>query len=100
MDNWPAVRAGLRIVCGLVVALLAGCGGSATTQSDTDYFEEYGGSVAVYDRIAALTDCEELQAEFNQAAENNDLAEPGTTGHKVSLGYMTAAEDRRQELGC
>lgn len=65
-----------------------------------DYRTEYGGSAEVYADISRETECEELQRIFDTAAANNDRAEPGTDAHRYTLGYMTAAEDRRQALGC
>lgn len=58
------------------------------------------GEPSVYNRIAALDDCAALQEEFDRAAANNDRAEPGTAEHKATLGYMKAAEARRDELNC
>lgn len=64
------------------------------------YMEEYGGNPDVYERILSMTDCNNLQAEFDQASENNDREEPGTPQFKWTLGYMNAANERMKELGC
>jgi hypothetical protein len=80
----------------LVLILLTACG----SQNDGNYIDEYGGSSAVYQRIATETDCAALQAEFDQAAANNDAADPGTSQHRQTTGYMRAADDRMREVGC
>ena len=54
----------------------------------------------VHDRIAAMTDCDQLQRQFDIAADNNERATPGTSQHRRTLEYMTAADDRMEELGC
>ena len=64
------------------------------------YISRYGGQATVYSRIATMTGCTALQAEFDKAAANNDRAEPGTAEHKWTLGYMTAADDRMRDLDC
>ncbi len=87
----------------LIAVVLAGCGGSAATDEGSgvaDYVDEYGGSRTAYARILAMTDCAQLQEEFDTAAANNDAAEPGTDPHRQSLGFMTASEDRHQALDC
>lgn len=58
------------------------------------------GSPAVYDRIAATTDCAELQAMFDRAADNHDTAQPGSAETEWTLGYMEAADDRMESVGC
>lgn len=62
--------------------------------------DQYGGADVVYDRIASERDCSVLQAEFDRAAANNDLATPGTAGHKRTVGYMRAANDQMEAAGC
>jgi hypothetical protein len=64
------------------------------------YFEEYGGIVSVYEDILSLTDCGSLQDKFNTAADNNDREEPGTEKFKITLGYMTATDDKMRAGGC
>ena len=89
-----------------VVALtLAACGsGESQSPSPTTaaqgYQSEYGGEISVYNRILAMTDCSSLQAQFDIAGDNNDLAEPGTPAHKRTLGYMTASDDTMRKRGC
>jgi hypothetical protein len=60
------------------------------------------GNPAVYTRIAALTDCDQLQGEFNvadatgrRARQRGDLA----TG-RATTGYMKAADNRLKAIGC
>jgi hypothetical protein len=65
-----------------------------------DYVEEFGGDIAVYTRILEMTDCTELQREFERADENSKLQEPGTQGYRWSIGYRTAAENRIKEVEC
>jgi len=82
----------------LSIAILA-CGSSAP-KPKTAYIKEYGGSATVYQTILALTDCAELQNQFNTASGNNAREQAGSTNFKATLGYMTAADERMKELGC
>ncbi|MGH2445829.1 MAG: hypothetical protein ACRDGD_07300 [Candidatus Limnocylindria bacterium] len=74
----------------------AACGGNGGAG---DYQEEYGGLRSTYNRIAELDDCAELQAEFDAFAAVNEANEAGSDMARQA-GYMSATEDRRQELGC
>jgi hypothetical protein len=78
--------------------LLSACGGAADSGATEE--ETKPGNAAVYERIAGLTDCAELQAEFDTASANNDAAEPGTDEHKATTAYMEAADARMQEVDC
>lgn len=89
------MRAGILLVAVLTIGCQQDQGAT-----DTDYLAEYGGNSAIYERIADLSDCAELQNEFDIAAEINDGAEPGTPAHRQSTGYMTATDDRMREVGC
>lgn len=51
-------------------------------------------------RINSLTDCEALQDEFDQAAENNEREDPGTPTFELTTSYMEAADTRMAEIGC
>ncbi|HEX6034829.1 MAG TPA: hypothetical protein VFY83_10360 [Anaerolineales bacterium] len=85
--------------CLLCIGMLAcGAGAPALSTAD-DYVEEFGGNVEVYKRILVMTDCANLQAEFDQAYENS-LRDAGTPKFKWSEGYMTAADNRMKEIGC
>ena len=61
---------------------------------------DYGGSRAEYERIEDMTDCESVQAEYDQAAANNAVADPGTDAESWTTGYMAASQDRLEELDC
>ncbi len=77
------------------------CGGSAELEKTPEaYFNEYGGNIEVYRTIFALTDCSELQVQFDLAAGNNDIAEPGSPARKWTLGYINAADRQMKEIGC
>ena len=70
-------------------------------QRTADYYMEvFGGSVDVYNRILALSDCAELKSEFDQAEEDAKLQEPGTEQYGWAIGYMAAADDRMEYLEC
>jgi hypothetical protein len=58
------------------------------------------GSQAVYQRIAADTDCTALQAEFDQAYADHEAAAAGSDGRTWTTAYMSAANDRMTTLGC
>lgn len=90
----------MRAVLILAIALTA-CGGADTGErTAADWVEEYGGVETVYSEIASERDCDALQETFDRAADNNDGAEPGTAEHQWTLGYMTASDERMQEVGC
>lgn len=88
-----------RSLCLLTVAavVLSGCGAEPSPE---DYADEYGGNTDVYEGIAGLDDCTALQREFDFASANNERAESGTSEHKETLGYLTAAQDRMKSIGC
>lgn len=83
----------------LIVSLACGSSAPAVKTVD-DYIQEYGGNADVYNHILSLSDCGLLQEQFDIAAGNNANASPGTSEHKESLGYMTAADDRMKALNC
>lgn len=58
------------------------------------------GSQAVYDRIAATTDCAALQGEFDRASRDHDAAPALSNGKAWTLGCMEAAQARMTGLGC
>lgn len=69
------------------------------------------GSPAVYDEIAAETDCAELQATFDraEATSKRDGGPPRGTAFfqekygdwsKIGIAYMTAADKRMRQIGC
>jgi hypothetical protein len=65
-----------------------------------DYVEKFGGDITVYTRILEMTDCTELQREFERADESSKLQAPGTQEYKASIGYRTAAQNRIKEVEC
>lgn len=64
------------------------------------YADEYNGAYDAYLAIFTSSDCEYLQGQFENAYELNNAVEPGTIYSKQSLGFMTAANERMQEIGC
>jgi hypothetical protein len=89
-----------KVVLALLIlglALLA-CLGSLRTPGE--YKDKFGGEVSTYVRILEMTDCTELQREFERADEAVKLQEPGTPVYQESIGYRTAAENRMKEVEC
>lgn len=102
--QWTRAHTVLAIVVVAALAWYFWQPSETATRRDSDpgaaeYAEEYGGSVSAYRRILSLSSCVELQAEFDVAAANNDVAEPGTPAHLQSLGFMNAAQARMDSLG-
>lgn len=85
----------MRMLAGLLLILAACSPATATPANEVQY-----GSDAVYQRIGSMSDCDDLQAEFDQASANHDRAEPGSDAARASTGYMEAADARMQEVGC
>jgi hypothetical protein len=86
---------------GLAIAILLLATACAPRESPIDrYLSEYGGARAQYERIAEMDDCASVQAEYDSAAANHDVAEPGTEAESINAGYMAAADDRLEELDC
>lgn len=89
----------LLSVCLVVSVLATACGSTGSTDSGvTDNTRT--GNTAVYDRIDAMTDCTELQEQFDIAMDNADAREPGDPHRDLSLSYARAADNRMSELGC
>jgi tetratricopeptide (TPR) repeat protein len=89
----------LSVVCVVLFFVFGGFGSKEPTTPE-EYVKEYGGLQNVYAEILSLNDCKLLQEKFDIAANNNDLATPGTPQHKWTLGYMTAANRRMTAIGC
>jgi hypothetical protein len=90
-------------VIGIIVllAVLAFCMNIARPNPGSGNSSSGGsGSSLVYQRINSMTDCGDVQTQFDIAAENNDRATPGTDQHRQSLDYMEAADARLRALGC
>lgn len=83
------------VVWGLVAVVAAVLFVAGTLMGD-----DRPGDPEVYDRIGSLTDCEAVQAEFDTASANNARETPGSDLAEATLGYMEAAADRLDELGC
>lgn len=69
------------VLLALMALLLVGCMGSPTTTLTNE-------EQAVVDRIGRLTDCGELQRQFDLADSRNKVV------------YMEAAHERMQAVGC
>ena len=82
----------------LCLASLACLGPPLVTPGD--YVDEFGGDIATYTRILEMTDCTELQREFERADESAKLQPPDTQDYKASIGYRTAADNRMKEVEC
>ena len=82
----------------LCLASLACLGPTLATPGD--YVQEFGGDITIYTRILEMTDCTELQREFERADDNAKLQEPGTQDYRASIGYRTAADNRMKEVEC
>jgi len=99
-----AVIAVLVVSVLYVVASVSDDSSSGSAQDEpptaSDYENEYGGEWSVYLEILLNRNCESLQQSFDIAAENNERYEGGDPLHRVTLGYMTAAQDRMEALGC
>jgi hypothetical protein len=65
-----------------------------------EYVIVFGGAAEVYARIAGLTDCQLLHREFEAALRHNLLAKADSAEYRRSLGYMQAADDRMEAVGC
>ena len=72
------------------LALAAGCGEQGSKV----------GEQSVYDRIAAMTSCTRLQAEFETAMTNVERYKPGDPRRDIPLAYAKAVVDRQKQIGC
>lgn len=86
----------MKVMAGLAAAAaalaLAGCGGA----------DSKPGNQAVYDRIAAESDCAAVQHEFDVSLRNHDrdLNRGRVDLAEIDTSYSQAAEDRLEALGC
>ena len=78
-----------------------------TPESETLKAEdEAPGLPAVYERIAGMTDCVALQEQFDIAVATNERSggPPASWSSyswaEIGLGYMRAANERMEEVGC
>ena len=74
--------------------------GVSTLITPGDYVKEFGGDITAYTRILEMTDCTELQREFEKAEANTKMQQPGTEEYRWSVGYRTAADNRMKEVEC
>ncbi|MDL1909738.1 hypothetical protein FBQ81_03445 [Chloroflexi bacterium CFX6] len=81
-------------------ALLTPTQPAPVAKSPEAYLAEYGGNLETYQTILSLTDCVLLQEKFDQASANNTRETPGAPQFQWTLGYMLAADERMQSLGC
>lgn len=84
-----------RVLAVLAVSVVVvACGAASPTARP--------GSSAVYERIAAMTDCRALQQEFDMADSNHkrDLAAGRTEQATWSTAYMKAADERMKAMKC
>ena len=58
------------------------------------------GSPLVYERIDSMTDCEELQMEFDRAYDNVEARKPGDRLREISAAYGEYAHQRMKKIGC
>lgn len=58
------------------------------------------GDPTVYQDIAALTDCDELQQQSDTAANTYVREEFGSPLFEIQLSYMVFADERLQALSC
>lgn len=58
------------------------------------------GDASVYARIEALTDCVELQREFDIAIANAERLVGQGEAFEIARGYSDAAYNRAREVGC
>jgi len=90
-------RSPLRALTFALLIVVTGCARESAVDT---YMSDYGGSRANYERIADMTDCESLEAEYQSAAANNAVSGAGSDAESWTAGYMAAAEDRLEELDC
>lgn len=89
-----------------VVFVAAGCGDDALntegSKHDEPVFENERtiGNPAVYERIAGMTSCTALQAEFDIAGDNTDRIQDEGGDASIPRSYMDAAHNRMREVGC
>src|SRR5688572_4675765 len=98
----PMIRNVLVLLLAAFAFAFAGCAAETEDSNESDEPEaaaeepteessdDLPGNPAVYDRIAALTDCAQLQAEFDQADENHarEIASGDVEMAEVATSYM------------
>lgn len=84
----------------LVSTLMSGALLLVACAVGTEAEPERLGSPAAHERIAGLSDCGELQDEFDVANANFDGAAAGSDAASVAISFMEHADERLIELGC
>lgn len=85
-----------HIAIGFVIGFVAMMGILIGSNEPSDKI----GSLRVYEHIDNITDCEELQKEFDTAMDNAESRQPGDELRKISLSYATYADERMRTIGC
>lgn len=80
------------IALAMVGLVLAGCNAVRTPD---EYSREFGGEVAGYQALAAMTNCDDLEQEFDRGQNNFE-----DTGERMWEGHREAASQRLDELKC
>ena len=104
---WLGISVGLLIVVGISNALKGEGDNDSEPQERTDTGQTDsssdvpdGAQQIAIDRIGRLTDCAEVQDEFDIASDNADRAGTFSQQAKVSRFYLNLAYERGNELGC
>ena len=89
-----------KVLLALIILWLASLACLGSLKTPGDYKDKFGGDISTYVHILEMTDCTELQREFERADEAVKQQESGTQEYQASLGYRTAAENRMKEVEC
>jgi hypothetical protein len=84
----------------VIVGAIGSIGNDKSHGSNTASADDRPGAATVYREIATTYDCPRLQEMFDTASANNDREEPLSYLFEATLGYMDAADDRMDALGC
>ena len=96
----------------VVVVLLVGCGGSATTTPEpterpptleeeiAQYVQTWGGSEGQYRIILTLEECENLARLGDSALISMENEPEGSPEWRADLGYANAVNHRQLQLDC
>jgi hypothetical protein len=69
-------------------------------KTQSEYVDQFGGELAVYERILSLTDCALLEREYDQTESDSKREEPSSPRKGWMLGYMIAIGDRLIDIDC
>lgn len=89
----------LVIVAAVIIGIANSGAGGGTTAAEP---AARPGSPAVYQQIAAETDCAALQATFDRSEANGNAARArgNLAMAKITTTYMGDADDRMRAIGC